>query len=451
MKIMTSPKKTNYLGVFNSAEEAVICSRKAFNQLHNCIKLRAKIIKSIKKYSFKSCKKFALMSLEETGYGRYDDKIQKNLLAIRSTPGVEDIHPTAYTGEHGTTLIECAPYGVIAAITPSTNPSETIINNAISMIAAGNSVIFCPHPKARHITNYCVSVLNEAIIKAGGPSNLICCIDNASKEVSEELMLHQDVRLNVVTGGEGVVKRAMQISKRCIAAGPGNPPVIVDESANIIDAAKDIVKGASFDNGIVCILEKEAIVVDSVANQLIDEMINNNCYMATENQLKDLYEIVFTEISPDGKHGKINRNFVGKNASEILKQIGITVSDDVRLIIAETDKINPLVWTEMLMPILPIVRVKNVDEAIEFALEVEQRNHHTAIMHSKNIDKLSKMSSECDCTIFVSNAPSLAGLGYNGEGYGSFTISSPTGEGITTARSFTRQRRCTLTNSFRVI
>lgn len=438
-------------GVYNSVDEAVQASKVAFSHLNKSIGLRDKIVKSIRSHSLKNCKKFASMALEETGYGRYDDKIKKNLLAINATPGVEDINPSAYTGEHGTTLVECAPYGLIAAVTPSTNPSETIINNAISMIAAGNAVVFSPHPSAKNTTTFCVSVINNAIVQAGGPRNLITCLGNPTKENSEELMRHPDIRLNVVTGGEGAVKRAMSVNKRCVAAGPGNPPVIVDETANIAEAARDIIEGASFDNGIVCILEKEVIAVDSIADQLIDEMRMSKCYLASEKEINELLKFVFTDISSDGKHGRINREFVGKNASVLLKQIGVGVSDDVRLIIAETDRDNPLVWTEMLMPILPIVRVNNVDDAIDFGMEVEQKCYHTAVMHSKNIDKLSKMSHECDCTIFVSNAPSLAGLGYNGEGYTSYTISSPTGEGITSAKSFTRQRRCTLAKSFRII
>ena len=255
------------------------------------------------------------MALEETGYGRYDDKIKKNLLAINSTPGVEDINPSAYTGEHGTTLVECAPYGLIAAVTPSTNPSETIINNAISMIAAGNAVVFSPHPSAKNTTTFCVSVINNAIVEAGGPRNLITCLGNTTKENSEELMRHPDIRLNVVTGGEGAVRRAMSVNKRCVAAGPGNPPVIVDETANIAEAAKDIVEGASFDNGIVCILEKEVIAVNSIADQLIDEMRMSKCYLASEKEINELLKFVFTDMSSDGKHGRINRQFVGKNAS----------------------------------------------------------------------------------------------------------------------------------------
>lgn len=438
-------------GIYTDVNEAVKSAKLAQEKLDKSIELRVKLVEAIRQTAKKHCKTFARMAHHETGYGRYEDKIAKNMLVIEKTPGIEMIQPQAFTGQYGTTLIEYAPYGVIAAVTPSTNPTETIINNSINMISAGNSVVFCPHPSAKKSTCYAVSVLNEAIVKAGGPQNLLTCLENPSKEDSVTLMNHPDVKLNVVTGGGGVVKRAMQAGKRFIAAGPGNPPAVVDETADIAKAAKDIIAGSSLDNGIICIAEKEVIVVDSVADQLIDEMKKAGCYQITHLQALALKKVLFTEIEPGNKEGKINRNFVGKNPSVILKEIGVEVSDDVKLIIFEAGKNNPFVWSEMLMPVMPIVRVNNVDEAIDFAVEVEQGFHHTAVIHSKNIDTISKMAKLCNASIFVSNAPSSAGLGFGGEGYTSFTISSPTGEGLTTARTFARERRCAIANSLRVI
>lgn len=438
-------------GIFTDVNEAVEAAKVAFGELEQSIDLRNKLIAAIRKTAKKHAKIFARMAWEETGYGRYEDKIAKNMLVIEKTPGIEQIEPRAFTGETGTTLIEYAPYGVIAAVTPSTNPSETVINNSINMIAAGNSVVFCPHPSANKTTCYAVSVLNEAIVAAGGPRNLLTCLDKPSKEESQQLMIHPEIKLNVVTGGGGVVKRAMQSGKRCIAAGPGNPPVVVDETADIAKAARDIVAGASLDNGIICIAEKEVIVVDTVADQLIREMKKAGCYQINSLQAQALKKVLLSDIQPNGKHGTPNRNFVGKNPSVILKEIGVEVSDDVRLIIFETNKNNPFVWSETLMPVLPIVRVKNSDEAIDFAVEVEQGYHHTASIHSKNIDTISKMAKLSNTSIFVANAATSAGLGFGGEGYTSFTISSPTGEGLSTAKTFSRERRCTIAGSFRII
>ncbi|MEW5820991.1 MAG: aldehyde dehydrogenase family protein [Cyanobacteriota bacterium] len=439
-------------GVYNSVNEAVEAAKLAYNHLNNLpLKTRGKIIEAIREYSRKNTNAFSQMAHEETGLGRAEDKIHKNSLVIEKTPGIEDIKPIAFTGDHGFTLVEWAPYGVIGSITPCTNPTETIICNAIGMIAAGNSVVFNAHPTAKKVSAFCIEVLNDAIISAGGPPDLLTCIASPTIQSAQELMSHKNIRLLVVTGGGAVVKAAMATEKKCIAAGPGNPPAVVDETADIPKAARDIVAGASLDNNIICIAEKEVIVVESVADQLVAEMVKNNCYKLSTYQAEKLRKVLLPEMYPDGLHGKINRYFVGKKPSVILREIGIDVSDDIRLAIAEVDRNHPFVWSEMLMPVMPIVRVKNVDEAIDFAYEVEQGNFHTATMHSKNIDNLSKMARKCNTSIFVKNAPSYAGLGFGGEGFTSFTIASPTGEGLTTAKDFGRERRCTLADYFRII
>jgi propionaldehyde dehydrogenase len=438
-------------GTYNNVNEAVEASKIAFNRLNNLsLKDRGNIIEAIREYSRRHINDFAKMANEETGLGRYEDKIIKNKVVIEMTPGIEDVKPVAYTGDSGLTLVEWAPYGVIGSITPCTNPTETIICNAIGMIAAGNSVVFNAHPAAKNVSKFCIEVLNEAITSAGGPPDLLTLIAEPTIQSAQELMKHPGIRMLVVTGGGGVVEAAMASGKKCIAAGPGNPPAVVDETADISKAARDIIAGASLDNNIICIAEKEVIVVDSVADELIKEMEKANCFKLNTYQTERLRKVVLPEMYPDGKHGKMNRKFVGKNPSEILKEVGITVGDEIRLAIAEVDRNHPFVWTEMLTPIMPIVRVRNVDEAIDLAYEVEQGCFHTATMHSKNIDKLHKMARKCNTSIFVKNAPSYAGLGYGGEGFTSFTIASPTGEGLTSAKDFGRERRCTLADYFRI-
>lgn len=439
-------------GVYTTVSEAVESARVAYNQLNNMsLELRGKMIESIREHSRRYCNEFARMAHEETGLGRYEDKIKKNSLVIEKTPGIEDIKPIAFSGDHGLTLVEWAPYGVIGSITPCTNPTETIICNSIGMVAAGNSVVFNAHPTAKYCSSFCIQVLNEAITSVGGPPDLLTCIAEPTIQSAQELMSHKGIRLLVVTGGGAVVQAAMATGKKCIAAGPGNPPAVVDETADIAKAARDIVAGASLDNNVICIAEKEVIVVDSVADQLIAEMQKAKCYKLSNWQIDKLQKVITPELYPDGKHGKVNRKFVGKNPSIILREIGLEVGDEIRLAIADVDKNHPFVWTEMLMPVMPIVRVKNAQEAIDFAYEVEQNNFHTSTMHSKNIDNLSKMARKCNTSIFVKNAPSYAGLGFGGEGFTSFTIASPTGEGLTTAKDFARERRCTLADYFRII
>lgn len=439
-------------GVYNNVNESVEAARMAFNQLNNLsLDLRAQIINAMREYCRKHVNEFSRMAAEETGLGRWEDKIKKNMLVINSTPGVEDIKPVSFTGDKGLTLVELAPYGVIGSITPCTNPTETIICNAIGMVAAGNSVVFNAHPTAKKCSSFCIEVLNEAITSVGGPPGLLTCIAEPTIQSAQEIMKHPNIRLLVVTGGGAVVKEAMRSGKKCIAAGPGNPPAVVDETADIAKAAKDIVDGASLDNNIICIAEKEIIVVSSVADQLINEMKNYGCYVLSNYQIERVRKLIVPELYPDKKRGIVNRKFIGKNAAVILKEIGVEVGDDIRLAIAEVDRDHPFVWTELLMPVIPLVRVRNADEAIDFAYEAEQGYFHTAIMHSRNINNLSKMAKKCNASIFVKNAPSYAGLGLGGEGFTSFTIASPTGEGLTSAKSFARERRCTLADYFRII
>lgn len=437
-------------GCFQRMEEAVASAKAAQKKLITLsMEHRAKIIQEMRNAALCNAESLAIMAHEETGFGRVEDKKLKNILAAEKTPGTEDLSTVAFTGDNGLTLVEGAPYGVIGAITPSTNPSATIINNSISMVAAGNGVVFNPHPNAKKVSIEAIKVLNAAIVKAGGPASLLCTVFEPTLATSKEIMENKDVRILAVTGGEAVVNVAMRSGKKVIAAGPGNPPVIVDNTADIKKAAIDITKGASFDNNILCIAEKEVFVLKSVADELINEMMKNNCYKASRMEIEKLKALVL-EKTKEGKYMP-NKNYVGKNASFILKACGIEANRDYKVIIAEVNYDHPFVTTEMLMPVLPITRVDSLEEAIERAIEAENGCKHTAIMHSKNVTNLTTAAKALDTTIFVKNAPSYAGLGIDGEGYTTLTIATPTGEGLTSAKSFVRFRRCTLSDSFRII
>ncbi len=441
------------MGIFPDVDSAAEAAKIAFRQLDLLpLARREDIIRHMRQAARDHAQVLAYEAWRETGLGRYEDKIEKNLLVADKTPGTEILQPVAWSGDRGLTLMERAPYGVIASITPSTNPTATIINNAIGMIAAGNSVVFNVHPMAKMVSAHAVVILNQAIRQAGGPLNLITCIAEPTIESAQELMRHPAVRLVVVTGGGAVVHEAMHSGKKAICAGPGNPPVIVDETADIEQAARDIVKGASFDNNVICTDEKEIIVVDAVADRLKAALKVRGAVEITSWQLKRLLKVILHEDRGPGEHSVVNKAWVGKNAGHILKEIGVDAGDEVRLVLAEVD--NPrhqLVWTEQLMPVIPLVRVRNADEAIDLAIEAEHGYRHTAVMHSKNLDNLSRMAREFGGSIFVKNGPNLAGLGFGGEGFTSFSIATPTGEGMTTARDFTRVRRCTLVDSFRIV
>jgi acyl-CoA reductase-like NAD-dependent aldehyde dehydrogenase len=439
------------LGVFATVDEAARAARAA-QPLFAALPLRQRgaILAAIRETMMANAEALAKSAREETGLGRYEDKVVKNRLVTEKTPGLEDLYPSAVTGDHGLSLIEPAPFGVIGAITPSTNPTSTIICNAIGMLAAGNSVLFCVHPMARRCSVETVALLNKAVTGAGGPPNVVTCLSNPSIEAAQEMMAHPLVRLVVVTGGGAVVKAAMSSGKRAICAGPGNPPAVVDETAHIEKAARHIVLGASTDNNIICVDEKEVIVVAGVADALVRAMQAQGAALVGRGRLAALENLLFEKPPGPRGHGVMNRDLVGKDASVILGKIGMNVPASARLGIVEVDESHPLLWTEQMMPILPICRVADADRAISLAIQAEGGNRHTAVMHSTNIDRLSRMAKECDCSIFVKNGRSQAGLGLDGEGFCSFTIASPTGEGLTGPRSFSRWRRCVLVDHFRI-
>ncbi|MGD8621950.1 MAG: aldehyde dehydrogenase EutE [Anaerolineales bacterium] len=438
--------------LFPDVDSAVAAAQKAFQQLNDLpLELREHMIAHIRRSMRENAQVLAHEAWQETGMGRYEDKTQKNLLNANKAPGTEVLDPRAWTGDNGLTLVEFAPYGVIGSIIPSTNPTSTVICNSISMIAAGNAVVFNAHPGARNCSNHTVQLVNEAIIEAGGPANLVSAIAEPTIETAQQIMTHKDIRLLTVTGGIGVVREAMKSGKRAICAGPGNPPVVVDESADLAQAGRDIVRGASFDNNIICTDEKGVFAVDMIVDQLKTEMLKHGAYEIDNRQLDQLLKLLFTDNPAPGRHGTMNKEFIGKNANVLLKQIGIEVGDEIRLVIAEVPAEHPLVWSEQMMPIMPIVRMRDAYEAIDLAKRSEHGFRHTAVMHSKNLDHLDRMARVMDCSIFVKNASAFAGIGNGGEGFCSMTIASPTGEGITNPISFSRIRRCTLKDSFRIV
>jgi propionaldehyde dehydrogenase len=439
-------------GIFPDINAAVNAGLKAQKELTSLpLKTREELIGAIREAARNNAETLARLAVDETGLGRYEDKIKKNLLVIDRTPGTEDLTTQAFSGDNGLTITERAPYGLVGSIIPITNPSETVINNSIGIIAGGNAVVFNPHPGAAQVSLKTIEILNKAIVEKGGPENLITAIEKPTVDTAKELMAHPDIKLVVVTGGPEVVKEARKSGKKVIAAGPGNPPVVVDETADIEKAGKDIVDGASLDNNIVCTDEKEVFVVDTVCDALKEAMKKNGAFELNPHQGERLKKLIIEEDKGPNTPSAVNRKLVGKDAAYYLKELDIDFKGDIRLLILETDKDHPFVMTELLMPILPIVRTKDADEAIDLALIAEQGKGHTASMFSKNIEKLSRMAALINTSVFVKNGPSYSGLGLGGEGYTSFTIATGTGEGLTTAKTFTRERRCALVDYFRIV
>ena len=429
-------------GIFTDMNEAIEAAKAAQAVVRTMsMDQREKIISIIRRKTKEQAETLARMGVQETGMGNVGHKILKHVLVAEKTPGTEDIKTTAWSGDRGLTLIEMGPFGVIGAITPCTNPSETVLCNAMGMIAAGNTVVFNPHPQAIKTTIYAINMINEASLEAGGPDNVACTVEKPTLETSNIMMKHKDIPLLVATGGPGVVTAVLSSGKRGIGAGAGNPPALVDETADVRKAAADIVNGCTFDNNLPCIAEKEVVAVSSIMDELMHYMITEQgCYLASKEEQDKLVKTVLT---PKG----LNRKCVGRDAKTLLGMIGVSVPDNIRCIIFEGEKEHPLIAEELMMPILGIVRAKDFDDAVEKAVWLEHGNRHSAHIHSKNVDNITKYAKAIDTAILVKNGPSYSALGFGGEGYCTFTIASRTGEGLTSAKSFTKSRRCVMTDS----
>ena len=441
-KLNISEPAAKYHGVFTDMNDAIAAAKKAQAVVRRMsLDQREQIISNIRRKTHENAEALSRMAVNETGMGNVGDKIIKHHLVADKTPGTEDLKTVAWSGDRGLTLIEMGPFGVIGAITPCTNPSATVICNSIGMIAAGKTGGFHPQPAAVKTSMFALNLINEASLEAGGPDNVACTVEKPTLESSNIMMKHKDIPLIAATGGPGVVTAVLSSGKRGIGAGAGNPPAVVDETADVRKAARDIVNGCTFDNNLPCIAEKEIVAVDSIADELMNYMITEqNCYLISKEEQERL---VATVLTPKG----LNRKCVGRSAKVLLGMIGVNVPDNIRCIVFEGEKEHPLIAEELMMPILGMVRAKDIDDAIEKAVWLEHGNRHSAHIHSKNIDNITKYAREIDTAILVKNAPSYAALGFGGEGYCTFTIASRTGEGLTSAKSFTKSRRCVMSDS----
>lgn len=436
-------------GQCRTVDEAVDAAAAAFKALSaHTLEDRKRFIEAIRAIGLKNKALLAKMAHEETHLGRYEHKIAKNETACNLTPGVEILEPKAFTGDHGLTVHEWAPFGVVAAITPVTNPTSVILNNAICMMAAGNATVLNAHPSAKVCSMKTVELINQAVVAAGGPDNVMTGVLEPSIETGTALMTHRKVDMVVATGGVAVVRAALRSGKRVVAAGPGNPPVVVDETANIPEAAKCVFEGASFDNNILCVGEKAVVCTEAAMRPFMEEMRKLPTYELSPGELAALMKNI---VLTDGSKPRMNGQFVGRNASVLLESIDIRGREDVYLLTCRVPQDHQLLYLEQMMPVLPITTAPNVNAAINLAVEIEQGFGHSAMMHSRDLAALSCMAKLIDTTLFVKNGSSLAGLGVGGEGYTAFTIGTATGEGMTTARTFVRERRCALVDYFRIV
>lgn len=449
----SAPGLRGKFGVFTDANEASAAAHESFLQLQKAgVAARVKIVEIVKAMAEANAEVWGKLELDETKIGRLDHKIEK-LKIIKLVPGVEWLRPDARSGDHGITLEEYTPFGVVGAVTPSTHSIPTLSGNIVNICAAGNAVVFNPHPSAARCAAVAVRAYNEAIYRETGIENIATIIEKPSMESFAAMCKHEAVRILLVTGGPGVVKAAMQTGKRAICAGPGNPPVYVDDTACMTRAAKAIIQGASYDNNLLCIGEKEVFALENIADKLMAQMEQNGAVKLTNAQLDALTKAAFTITPGQGGgcgHAAVNKDFIGKDPTVLAKAAGVSIPAGTQLIFAETDANHPFVVEEQMMPFLPITRVKNLEEGVARSLEAEHAYKHTSIIHSHDLEALTQMGRALDTTLFIKNGPCMAGLGLGGEGYLSFSIATPTGEGVSNPRTFTRVRRCVMVDKLKI-
>jgi len=440
-------------GLFTCPNEAVSAAAKSFERLsHMTLEDRRRIIGHIRRISIDQCVELGTMEMEETKIGRLDHKIEKLKILGQRSLGVEFLRSEAFSGDHGLAVVEHAPFGVIGAVTPVTHSLPTITGNAVSMIAAGNTVVINPHPAGRRVAAEGVRRFNQAIYDDLGIDNLICLITEPTLETAETIFKHRDVALLCVTGGPGVARAAMQQGKRAVVAGPGNPPVVVDETADLDRAAACIIRGAAYDNNLLCIAEKQVFVVAEVFDAMMSAMDRAGAVRLAAAEVDRLTRVAITTVGEgQQRHDVPSRDFLGRDAAVLAQAIGRSVPAGCELLFGETDESNPFVPVEQMMPFLPFVRCRDVDDAIDKARRSEHGYRHTAMIHSHDVSNMTKMGKAMDTTLFVKNGPSMAGLGLGGEGYLSFSIAGPTGEGVTTPLTFTRERRCSMIDNLRIL
>jgi len=433
-------------GIFTCPNEAVTAAREAFEQLQErTIEDRKRIIGHIRRISIDNCVELGTLEMQETKIGRLPHKIEKLKTLGERTPGVEFMRSEVFSGDHGLAVIEHAPFGVIGAITPVTHSLPTITGNAVSMLAAGNSVVVNPHPSGKKVAAEGVRRFNQAIHRDLGIDNLICVIAEPTLESANALFAHRGINMICVTGGPAVARAALKSGKRAVVAGPGNPPVVVDETADLDNAARCIIRGGAYDNNLLCIAEKEVFVVASVFDAMLAAMERAGAVRLNAREVDTLTKNAIVQVGEgEHKHDAPSKDFLGQDAAVLAKGAGKSISDKVELIFGETDLSNPFVPVEQMMPFVPFVRCRNVEEAIDRAKEAEHGFRHTSIIHSNNVKNMTRMGRVMDTTLFVKNGPCMASLGLGGEGYLSFSIAGPTGEGVTTPLTFTRERRCSL-------
>ena len=353
----------------------------------------------------------AKLAVEETGRGVYEDKIIKNMFAteyvyhnIKYDKTVGIINENEHEG-----MIEIAePVGVIAGVTPVTNPTSTTMFKALISIKTRNPIIFAFHPSAQKCSSEAARVLRDAAIKAGAPENCIQWIETPSLEATQALMNHSRISLILATGGAGMVKSAYSSGKPALGVGPGNVPCYIEKTANLHQAVNDLILSKTFDNGMICASEQAVIIDKEIYDNVKQEMIANNCYFLNEEEKGKVEKLVINEQSC-----AVNPAIVGMAASKIAELAGVKVPDHTKILVAEIKGVGPgyPLSREKLSPVLACYKVNSLDEGLKRAEEMLEFGGlgHSAVIHTTDQTVINEFGLRMRAGRIIVNAPSSQG------------------------------------------
>ncbi|MFF3021717.1 bifunctional acetaldehyde-CoA/alcohol dehydrogenase [Gottfriedia sp. NPDC057948] len=353
--------------------------------------------------------RLAKMAVEETGRGVYEDKIIKNIFAteyiwnsIKDNKTVGVVREDKQAG-----IIEIAePVGVIAGVTPTTNPTSTTMFKSIISIKTRNPIIFAFHPSAQNCSLEAARILLEAAVVAGAPEDCIQWIKVPSIEATKQLMNHEGVSLVLATGGSGMVKSAYSTGKPALGVGPGNVPCYIEKTANIKQACNDLMLSKTFDNGMICASEQSIVVDESIYDEVKQELIDNKCYFANSEEKKKLEGLVINENTC-----AVNADIVGKSPYEIAKKAGIDVPQDTKILIVECERVGEPLTREKLSPVLAAIKVKGKDEGIKTCDEILHFGGlgHSAVIHTGDEEIQKEFGLRMRAYRIIFNSPSTHG------------------------------------------
>ncbi|TGA96649.1 bifunctional acetaldehyde-CoA/alcohol dehydrogenase [Sporolactobacillus shoreae] len=358
--------------------------------------------------------KLAKMAVDETKRGVYEDKIIKNIFAteyiynsIKNNKTVGIISEDSYEE-----IVQIAePVGVIAGVTPVTNPTSTTMFKSLISIKTKNPIIFAFHPSAQKSSSAAAKILLDAAVKAGAPENCIQWIETPSIEATQQLMHHPGVSLILATGGPGMVKAAYSSGKPSIGVGPGNVPCYIEKTADIKQAVNDLILSKTFDNGMICASEQAVIIDQQIYDEVKQELISNKCYFLNTEEKKKVEKLVIDE-----RRCAVNPQIVGKSASFIAGLAGVTVPSDTKILIAELKTVGPEspLSREKLSPVLACYKAKTTEEGFERTEEMIAfgGSGHSAVIHSNDQSVLDAFARRVKVGRIIVNAPSsLGGIG----------------------------------------